>query len=138
MKVELKWIDNMRFIAVPPSGHGVYLETKAEVGGMNSGPSPMELLLIALGGCTSMDVVSILRKMKEDIEDYRLEIEAERAQKHPRYYTKIHLKYLFYGKHLKEENIKRAVELSQTKYCSVSENLKGRSEISYSYEIIKE
>ncbi len=134
-KVELKWVEGMSFLAIPPSGHGVYMDTKEESGGMNSGPSPMELLLIALGGCTSMDVVSILRKMKEDVRDYRLSIEAERAQEHPKYYTKIHLKYVFYGKDLKEENIRRAIELSQTKYCSVSENLKGRSEITYSFEI---
>ncbi|MEO0199280.1 MAG: OsmC family protein [candidate division WOR-3 bacterium] len=136
-KVLIKWTDGLRFLASTPSGHAVVMDTKREVGGFETAPSPMELLLVALGGCTSIDVISILHKMREEIRDYRLEIEAERASEHPKYYTKINLKYIFYGKNLKEENIRKAIELSQNKYCSVSANLSGKSQITYSYEIVE-
>ncbi len=136
-KVEVKWDHGLRFIATTPSNHAVVMDTKKDVGGFETAPSPMELLLVALGGCTSMDVMSILIKMRENVKDYRLEIEAVRADEHPKYYTRIHLKYIIYGKGLKEENVKKAIELSQTKYCSVSANLSGKSEVTYSYEIVE-
>ncbi|MGB9823791.1 MAG: OsmC family protein [Candidatus Hydrothermia bacterium] len=136
-KVEIKWDQGLRFIATTPSNHAVVMDTKKDVGGFETAPAPMELLLVALGGCTSMDVISILNKMREKVRDFRVEIEAERAPEHPKYYTRIHLKYIIYGKGLKEENVKKAIELSQTKYCSVSANLSGKSEITYSYEIVE-
>jgi len=136
-KVEIKWVDGLALVALTESGHSVLMDTKKEVGGFDSAPAPMELLLAALGGCSSMDALSILHKMKEDVRDYKVEIEAERAPEHPKYYTKIHLKYIVYGKNLKEENVKKAIELSQTKYCSVAANLSGKSEITYSYEIVE-
>ncbi len=136
MKVEIKWLnEDLKFEGLTPSNHVVKMDTKPEEGKESLGPTPMELLLVALGGCTAMDVISILQKMREDVRDFRIEIEGERAPEHPKYYTKIHLKYIVVGKNIKEENVKKAIELSQEKYCSVSANLKGKSEVSFSYEI---
>lgn len=136
MKVEIKWLkESLKFEGLTPSSHVVKMDTKPEEGKESLGPSPMELLLVALGGCTAMDVISILNKMREDVRDFHIEIESERAPEHPKYYTKIHLRYIIVGKNIKEENVKKAIELSQEKYCSVSANLRGKSEISFSYEI---
>jgi putative redox protein len=135
MKVNLKWEEGLKFKAETPSGHELYLDSAHKEDGKSAGPAPMELLLVALGGCTAMDVISILSKMREKVKEFSVEVEGERAPEHPKYYTKIHIKYIFKGENLKEENIQKAIQLSQDKYCSVSANLRGKSEITYSYEI---
>ncbi|MBC7123973.1 MAG: OsmC family protein, partial [Pseudothermotoga sp.] len=110
-----------------------------ESGGLSAGPSPMELVLVALTGCTGMDVVSILSKMKvlDEVESFRMEVSSERAQDHPKIYTKIHLKYIFKFKNQPfKEQVEKAVQLSQEKYCSVSAMLKKAAEVTY--EIVYE
>jgi putative redox protein len=100
------------------------------------GPTPMELVLMALGGCTGMDVVSILQKMRQDVKDFEINLTAERAQEHPKVFTKIHLEYVIYGTNIEEASVKKAVELSQEKYCSVGEMLRKASKITYSWKIV--
>jgi putative redox protein len=95
----------------------------------------MELVLIALGGCTSMDVLSILKKMREDVRDYRIELDAEKATEHPSVFTKIHLNFIVYGKNVKPESVQKAIDLSMDKYCSVYAMLKKSVEITWGFEI---
>ncbi|MCS7165767.1 MAG: OsmC family protein [Candidatus Calescibacterium sp.] len=138
MRSELVWNEGLRFIGVTESKHSVVIDAKKEFGGFESAPSPMELLSIALMGCTAMDVISILKKMKEEeqLDEFRIFFEGERSNEHPKIFTKIKLIYQFKGKNLKYDNIKKAVELSQEKYCSVSHMLKKSTNIEYEIKII--
>ncbi len=138
MKAELVWNEGLRFIGITNSNHAVVLDSKRDVGGFESAPSPMELLAISLMGCTAMDVISILKKMREEVVDFRIFFEGKRAEEHPKVFTEIKLIYQFKGKNLKYENVKKAVELSQEKYCSVSHMLKKAAKIEYEIRIIEE
>ncbi len=111
---------HMQFAATSGSGHTVVMDSAPEVGGQNQGVRPMELVLAALGGCTGMDVVSILNKMRVPYTAFRLDVHGERASEHPKVYEKITLQYVFEGDGGQEEKFVRAVTLSQDKYCSVS------------------
>jgi putative redox protein len=132
-----RWVGGMTFHVRTPSNHDVYMDASPEVGGNDGAARPFELLAVALIGCTGMDVVSILKKMK--VENYSLEFECEfeKAPEHPKYLTKAHLKYIFTGKDLPRDKIEKAVKLSQERYCSVSETLRGKAELTYEI-IIKE
>ncbi|MBO8126478.1 MAG: OsmC family protein [Firmicutes bacterium] len=131
MHAELRWIDGLTFAAKGATNHWVVLDTRKEIGGHDGASSPMEMVLFGLMGCSAFDVVSILKKMRMEPRDFRVYVEAERASEHPKVFTKIHLKYVFYGDELKKENLERAVSLSQEKYCSVAGMLKQAVEITY-------
>jgi len=131
MNITLQRIENSSFIARSESNHWVVLDTQKEYGGQAAAASPMEMVLCALGGCTGMDVESILQKMRTPAEKFRIEISAERRDEHPRTFTKIHLQYIFHGNNLNADNITKAVNLSQNKYCSVSAMLAKSAVISY-------
>lgn len=103
-----------------------------------NGPTPMELVLMALGGCTGMDVISILQKMRQDIKNFEINLSAERAEEHPKVFTRINIEYVIYGSNIDENSVKRAIELSQDKYCSVGGMLKKALELTYSYKIVNE
>jgi len=135
MPIKVNWKDKFLFQAETESGRQVWMDTKPEAGGEDKGPSPIELVLMALGGCTAMDVILILKKKKVDLDHFTIQLEGERASEHPKYYTKINLNYIFEGKNLKEEDIRQAIELSMDKYCSVSAMLKEKAEISYRWDI---
>jgi putative redox protein len=132
MKVEMKWNGKMQFQAETPSGHQVTIDAAPDVGGENKGPRPTELLLAATGACSGIDIVSILRKMRLEVESYEMEISGERAEDHPRRFTNVHIHYRLTGD-LPEEKVRRAVDLSRDKYCSVSQSLNG--EVTTSFEI---
>ncbi len=137
MKTE--WLGKMAFLSHTDSGRQVLMDAKKENGGLSTGPSPMELVLVALTGCTGMDVISILSKMKvlDEVENFRMEVSADRSQEHPKVYTKIHLKYIFKFKNQPfKEQVEKAVQLSQEKYCSVAGMLKKSAELTY--EIVYE
>lgn len=138
MKAQIKWVDGVMFVGESGSGHSLVMDGPPEAGGRNMGVRPMETLLIGLGGCASYDVVSILKKARQDIRDVHTQLEAERAESEPKVFTKIHLRFVVSGKGLKETQVKRAVELSAEKYCSASIML-GRAgvEISHDYEIVE-
>lgn len=133
MHTHLEWKGHMAFDAVGESGHTVRIDAAEAVGGLNSGPRPMELVLHGLGGCTSIDIVSILNKMREPMETLQVDIQAERAPEHPKRFTKIHLHYRLTGEGLDEKKVRRAIELSMNKYCSASASL--NAELTYSFEI---
>jgi putative redox protein len=122
------------FIGITPSQHALTLDTNHE---RSSAPSPMELLLVALGSCTAVDVISILNKKREDIRDYRVEIRGERREEHPRSYSRIAVHHILKGRNVSKKSVKQAIELSETKYCSVAATLRPTAEIVSSFEIIE-
>jgi putative redox protein len=132
MKVNVTWQRKMRFETETPSGHTVTMDAAPEVGGENKGPRPTEMVLSAVGTCSAIDIVDILRKMRLNVEGFAMEVEGERAEDHPRRFTKVHMHYVLKGD-LPEEKVRRAVQLSVEKYCSVSNSLNAR--ISSSFEI---
>lgn len=136
METKVVWNGKMKFTGNTPSNFSIVMDASSDHGGEDQGARPMELVLVALGGCTGMDVISILQKMKEKVENFEIKISAERAEEHPKVYKKVHLEYILKGENLKEENIRKAIELSQTKYCSVSAILKGTGEVTYSWKIL--
>ena len=123
------------FIGVTPSGHAQVLETDSA---RASAATPMELLLLALGGCTAVDVISILRKKRERVTDYRVEVRGHRRDEHPRAYTRIEVRHVVHGRGVSERAVASAVELSETKYCSVAATLRPAVEIVTTYEIVEE
>jgi putative redox protein len=135
MYARIKWLDHMSFVAEAGSGHSVVMDGPPEHGGRNLGPRPMEMILLGLGGCTAYDVVSILQKSRVQIDDCIVELNAQRADAVPAVFTKIHLHYIVKGPNLQDKHVKRAVELTAEKYCSVSMMLKESVELSYDYVI---
>ncbi len=134
MEYKLKRIGKMVFYAKTPSGHDVYMDAKESSGGDGSAPTPMEMVMAALMGCTSMDVVAILSKMKVENYSYWIDASYEYSQEHPKVFTKIELTYHFSGGDLPKEKIEKAVSLSQERYCSVSAMLKKAVEITMKIE----
>ena len=132
--VNVKWLKGMAFNA-EVNGHNILLDADTAAGGENSGPRPKALVLGALGGCSGMDVVSILAKMKVDLDGFEMLIDGEQTEEHPKVYHAIHVTYVFYGKDLPLDKLEKAVGLSQDKYCGVSAMLKGVSKITHSIEI---
>jgi len=123
-QANVRWAGRMTFVGRAGTNHLVPMDTSSEFGGDSSATKPLELLLIALGGCTGMDLVPLLEKMRVRIDSVEVNVVAERAEEHPKVYTNIGLEYVFSGKDLDEGKLRRAVELSQEKYCSVSAMLK--------------
>ena len=137
MKTRIKWNGNVSFLAESGSGHQVLMDGAPEAGGQNLGPRPMEMLLMGLGGCTTFDVMLILKRGRQDVSDCVVEIEAERATVDPKVFTRIHLHFIIAGKNLKQQQVERALNLSAEKYCSASIMLKNTVEITHSYEIVE-
>jgi putative redox protein len=125
----------MRFGGAAESGGTITLDARPEHGGTGRGPSPMETVLLALAGCTGMDVVSILGKMRAPLGGLEIRVYAERVDDHPRIFTKIRLEYIFQGDGLRPEQAGRAVQLSQEKYCSVSAMLRASATLTYTWRI---
>ncbi|NOZ61290.1 MAG: OsmC family protein [Calditrichaeota bacterium] len=138
MNVEIKQVDGLTLVGKADSGHWVAMDGGEKVGGNDAGTRPMELLLMSLGGCTGMDVISILQKKRTPFTKVNMRLEAERADEHPKVFTKIKITFLVYGDKdkIKAADVERAIELSSTKYCSASSMLKKTAEISYQYEVI--
>jgi putative redox protein len=124
----------MQFVGTSGSGHAIVVDTGRDEGGFDSGPSNTELLLIALCGCTGMDVVSILQKKRLKIDDFQVEAEGEVQSEPVKYISRIEVVYKVWGE-VSESALEQAIELSTEKYCTVSNTLKGRAEIEYRYEI---
>ena len=135
MKTRVKWLDNMSFVGESGSGHSIVMDGPPEFGGRNLGVRPMEMLLLGLGGCASFDIVSMLKKSKQDLIDCEVEISAERADEEPKIFTKIHLHFIISGNDLSEKRVARAIELSAEKYCSASIMLGKTAKVTHDYEI---
>ena len=123
------------FVAIPPSGHALTIDFNSE---RSAAPGPLELLLVALGGCTGADVISVLAKKREQVTDYRIEVHGERRDEHPKSFKKMEVKHILRGRGISENSVKQAIELSTTKYCSVAATLRPTVEIVTSFEIHEE
>lgn len=138
MKASIQWAGEKAFEYRSDSGHSGFMDGAAKDGGDSRGPSPMELVLCGLGGCTSYDVVNILRKGRQDVVDCEARLDAERADSVPAVFTRIHVHFIVSGHGLKENLVERAVKLSAEKYCSASMMLeKGGVEITHSFEVVE-
>lgn len=138
LQASVRWLDGVSFVAEAGSGHAVVLDGPADHGGRNIGFRPMEMLLLGVGGCSSIDVISILQKARQDVSDCVVHVEAERADEVPAVFTKLHLRFVVSGRGLREAQVKRAVELSAEKYCSASIMFQRAGvDVTHSYEIIE-
>ena len=133
--VDTNWLGNMKFNS-SVNGHNIVIDALPEVGGEDSGPRPKELMLTALAGCTAMDVISILKKMKVTPDGFQVKIEANLTEEHPKHYDKLHLIYEFKGNDLPMDKLEKAVNLSQEKYCGVSFMYKKIMELSHEIVVI--
>lgn len=138
MKARVKWVEQVSFLGETESGHAVLMDGAPAAGGRNLGPRPMEMLLLGMGGCTSFDVIGILKKSRLAVTDCYVEIAAERAEVDPKVFTKIHMHFVVKGKDIKPEVVERAIKLSADKYCSASIMLGKTAALSHDFEIVAE
>lgn len=134
--VTAKWLSNMAFEA-EVNGHKIVLDAEPEVGGENRGPRPKPFMLVALGGCTAMDVISILKKMRVEVETFNVHVEGDLTEEHPKQFYKMHVVYEFTGKNLPMDKLKKAVELSEDRYCGVTASYKEVMELTSEIIIIE-
>jgi putative redox protein len=134
-KAYLKQIKGISFAGKTDSNHWITMDGPENFGGSDAGIRPKELLLLSLAGCTASDVVSILQKKRVKLDDFEINIFAEMTEEHPKVYSKIDLEYVFYGKDIKDKDVERAIELSQTTYCGVTAMFKKAMKINHTYRI---
>ena len=137
MKARIKWIEDLSFFGESGSGHSIVMDGPEAIGGHGTGMRPMELLLLGMGGCTSFDMIQMLKKSRQDIVDCVVDVSAERSEEIPKIFTDIHVQYTITGRNVKEAHVKRAVELSTEKYCSASIMLGASANITHAFEIIE-
>ena len=135
MKASVKWLEDLTFVGASESGHAVVMDGPPDLGGHNLGVRPMEMVLIGMGGCASIDVITILKKSRQSVTDCVVELDAERADSIPKVFTRIHAHFIVTGKGLVENHVKRAVDLSSEKYCSATLMLGKTADMSHSFEI---
>ncbi|HLC17257.1 MAG TPA: OsmC family protein [Thermodesulfovibrionia bacterium] len=135
VNAKITLVDGMQFAGTANSGHEVIMDAAPEVGGQNKGSRPMELVAIALGGCTGMDVISILRKKKQDVKGFEINVTGQKAEEYPKRYTSMHIEFVIKGKDISEDAVQRAVELSYDKYCAVGGTIKPGAQVTHSYRI---
>ncbi|MBY0097072.1 OsmC family protein [Mesobacillus maritimus] len=136
MDLTINWNDKMAFSSETASGHQIKMDAAQEIGGENTGPRPTELLLNAVAGCTGIDIISILTKMRLEPSSFKMEVHGDRADDHPKRFTDIHIHYSLEGE-LPEDKVIRAIQLSKDKYCSVSHSLSANITASYSINGVK-
>jgi putative redox protein len=135
---KVSYIHGLQFVGTASSGHAIVMDGDPEVGGNNTAPRPMELLLLGLGGCSGMDVVSILRKKRQDITGLEINVKGEQVDTYPKKFIDIDLELVVKGKNISEDAVKRSIELSMNKYCSVKASLEGSAKVRFSYKILQE
>jgi putative redox protein len=137
MKARIKLVEGVSFMGITESGHAVIMDGPPDGGGKNLGPRPMEMLLLGAGACTSLDVVHILRKSRQDIRDCVAEVEADRAEKEPKVFTRIHIHFIVSGKALDAKRVEQAIKLSAEKYCSATIMLGKTADITHDFEVVE-
>lgn len=138
MKARVKWVEQVSFLGETESGHAVLMDGSPAAGGRNLGPRPMEMLLLGAGGCTSFDVIAILKKSRQAVSDCYVEMDAERAETDPKVFTRIHLHFVVKGRDIRPEAVEKAIRLSAEKYCSASIMLGATAEITHDFEVIQD
>jgi len=135
MKAEVVQVRGLTFVGKAASGHWIPMDGPADFQGSDAGIRPKELILIALAGCSGSDISSILFKMRENVNRFEIDINAEVAEEHPKVFTSVHLNYKFWGENLKQANVEKAISLSHERYCSVTAMLRNSVNITYEYQI---
>lgn len=135
MKSRVRWVGDALFLGESGSGHTTVMDGPPEAGGRNIGIRPMEMLLLGMGGCTAFDVVSILRKAKQQVTACEVELSAERAEEFPKVFTHIHVRFILSGRSLKPTQVEWAIGLSREKYCSASIMLGKSARITHDFEL---
>jgi len=133
--INVKWLDNMAFEG-EVDGHKIKVDARADVGGTNQGPRPKPLMMVALAGCTAMDVISILSKMRIKPEYFNVNVQGELTEEHPKHYISMHIIYEFKGKDLPIGKLEKAVQLSQDNYCGVSASYRKAMKLTYEIKIL--
>ena len=123
------WLGNMRFESTNPSGHNLFIDAGPENDGKGEGYRPKALMLSALAGCSGLDIASLIKKMKLEVDDFKIDIDAELTEEHPKYFHKVSVSFHFYGENLNERKLQKAVDLSVEKYCGVMEMFRQFSEL---------
>jgi putative redox protein len=137
MKARATWVEGRMFVGESGSGHAVVMDGSPEAGGRNAGVRPMEMLLVGLAGCTAFDIVHILEKGRQNVTGCTVEVDADRAATDPKVFTRIHLRYRVVGKHLAQDKVERAVQLSADKYCSASIMLGKTAAFTHEVEVVE-
>ena len=137
MNISVKWIDGMLMVGKSDSGHAIVMDGPPEIGGENLGVRPMEMLLLGMAGCTMIDVVNTLKKMREDVVDCQTQVSADRSEEYPKVFTNIHVHFVLKGKQLNPSKVDKAIKLSAEKYCSASIMIGKTAIITHDYEIIE-
>lgn len=137
MDATVKWNEKMNFTGKADSGHEVVMDAHSNVGGEELGPRPTELVLLGLGGCTGMDVVSILEKMKQEVTSFEIKLHADKAEEHPKIFTHIVMEYIVTGRNIDRGAVEKAVMLSREKYCSVQAMLRKAAEIEIKITVLE-
>jgi putative redox protein len=133
-KASVRYAGDEFFIGTPPSGHAQVIDTN---GDRKAATTPMEMLLVSVAACTAADVISILKKKRQDVTDYKVEVTADRREDHPRAFSKFHVHHIVYGRGVSEKSLADAIELSDTKYCSVAATVRPTAKITTSFEIFE-
>ena len=137
MNISVNWVDGMLMVGKSHSGHSITMDGPPEIGGENLGVRPMEMLLLGVAGCTMIDVVSTLKKMRQDLTQCETKVNAERATDHPKVFTDIHIQFIVKGKDLDQNKVEKAITLSAEKYCSASIMLGKTASITHDFEIVE-
>jgi putative redox protein len=137
MNISVNWVDGLLMVGKSDSGHTITMDGPPESGGENLGVRPMEMLLLGVAGCTMIDVVTTLKKMRQDLSHCETKINAERATDHPKVFTDIHIQFIVKGKDLDSKKVDKAITLSAEKYCSASIMLGETATITHDFEVIE-
>ena len=137
MNISVNWVDGMLMVGKSHSGHSITMDGPSEIGGENLGVRPMEMLLLGVAGCTMIDVLTTLQKMRQDLTQLETEVNAERADDHPKVFTDIHIQFIVKGNGLDSKKVEKAISLSAEKYCSASIMLGKTATITHDFEIIE-
>ena len=138
LEARIKHVERLQFVGNSATGHATVMDGEAEAGGENTGPRPMELLLLGIGGCSGMDIISILRKKKQHVTGFEIAVKGKKAEEYPKKFTDISIEFIVRGRDISDGAVKRAVDLSMNKYCSVKATLEGAADIHFSYTIEQE
>jgi putative redox protein len=136
MNISVNWVDGMLMVGKSHSGHSITMDGPPEIGGENLGVRPMEMLLLGVAGCTMIDVVTTLKKMRQDLTNCETKLSAERAEEHPKVFTDIHIQFIVKGQDLDPKKVEKAITLSAEKYCSASIMLGKTASITHDFEIV--
>ncbi len=136
LTAKVKWVEGFQFVGESGSGHAIVMDASPETGKVMTGMTPMEMLLVGVGGCSGMDVISVLKKKHQEVIDIAVNVSGEKAESYPQKYTSIQLEFIITGKNISDDAVKKAVELSMDKYCSVKATLEGSAKSGYSYKIV--